>query len=33
MRPERGEDLIAWQGRVGDAFVDLVVDSLDAYLR
>lgn len=29
----RSEDLIAWQGRVDDEFVDLVVDSLDAYLR
>lgn len=29
----RSEDLIAWQGRVEDDLVDLVVDALDAYLR
>lgn len=29
----RSEDLSAWQGRVTDAFVDKVVDSMGAYLR
>lgn len=29
----RIEDLVAWQGRVTDAFVDHVVDSLETYLR
>ncbi|WP_248518204.1 hypothetical protein [Salinarchaeum laminariae] len=29
----RAEDLIAWQGRVTDRFVDEVVDSIETYLR
>jgi len=29
----RIEDLVAWQGRVTDPFVDRVVDSLERYLR
>jgi len=29
----RHEDLVAWQGRVTDAFVDRVVKELTAYLR
>ena len=29
----RIEDLVAWQGRVTDAFVGCVVDSLEGYLR
>ena len=29
----RSEDLIAWQGRVTDMFVEEVVDSMVAYLR
>jgi len=29
----RIEDLIAWQGRVTDAFVDSVVDEIETYLR
>ena len=29
----RREDLVAWQGRVTAAFVDRVVDSVEAYLR
>ncbi|PSQ01998.1 hypothetical protein BRC95_11510 [Halobacteriales archaeon QS_5_68_33] len=29
----RIEDLVAWQGRVTDAFVGRVVDSLEGYLR
>lgn len=29
----RLEDLVAWQGRVTDAFVDRVVDELETYLR
>lgn len=29
----RIEDLVAWQGRVTDAFVDEVVDALETYLR
>ncbi len=29
----RSEDLVAWQGRVTDEFVDRVVDSLETYLR
>jgi hypothetical protein len=29
----RNEDLVAWQGRVTDEFVDRVIDSLAAYLR
>jgi mRNA-degrading endonuclease toxin of MazEF toxin-antitoxin module len=28
----RSEDLVAWQGRVADGFVDRVVDSLETYL-
>lgn len=28
----RTEDLVAWQGRVGDEFVDRVVDELTTYL-
>ncbi|QSG08977.1 PemK/MazF family toxin [Halapricum desulfuricans] len=29
----RSEDLVAWQGRVTDQFVDRVVDSIETYLR
>lgn len=29
----RIEDLVAWQGRVTDEFVDEVVDALEIYLR
>ncbi|QLD84873.1 hypothetical protein HWV23_03785 [Natronomonas halophila] len=29
----RSEDLVAWQGRVTDEFVDRVVDSLETFLR
>ncbi|GAA0274426.1 hypothetical protein LT974_10645 [Halobacterium noricense] len=29
----RREDLVAWQGRVTDEFVDRVVDALETYLR
>ena len=29
----RIEDLVAWQGRVTDEFVDTVVDEVEAYLR
>lgn len=29
----RNEDLIAWQGRVTDAFVERVVNELESYLR
>ncbi|MUV89762.1 hypothetical protein GJ629_07520 [Halapricum sp. CBA1109] len=29
----RSEDLIAWQGRVTEQFVDSVVDSIETYLR
>lgn len=29
----RTEDLITWQGRVTDEFVDTVVDKLETYLR
>jgi mRNA-degrading endonuclease toxin of MazEF toxin-antitoxin module len=29
----RDEDLVAWQGRVTDAFADRVVDSLETHLR
>lgn len=29
----RAEDLVAWQGRVTEGFVDRVVDELVAYLR
>jgi mRNA-degrading endonuclease toxin of MazEF toxin-antitoxin module len=29
----RIEDLVAWQGRVTDEFVDTVVDEIETYLR
>lgn len=29
----RIEDLVAWQGRVTDEFVDAVVDAIETYLR
>lgn len=29
----RIEDLVAWQGRVTDEFVDAVVDEIETYLR
>jgi mRNA-degrading endonuclease toxin of MazEF toxin-antitoxin module len=29
----RSEDLVAWQGRVTDEFVDTVVDETETYLR
>ncbi|WP_248897218.1 hypothetical protein [Haloplanus halobius] len=29
----RREDLVAWQGRATDEFVDRVVDALETYLR
>jgi len=29
----RSEDLVAWQGRVTDEFVDAVVDEIETYLR
>jgi hypothetical protein len=29
----RSKDLVAWQGRVTDGFVDQVVDSLEIYIR
>jgi mRNA-degrading endonuclease toxin of MazEF toxin-antitoxin module len=29
----RGEDFVAWQGRLSEAFVDEVIDAVETYLR